>query len=207
MSQFKTKLEKSVNVLTESAVNRPWEVKEWYAEYLAQTFYYITHTTKLLKFASEHAKNPELRECLLHHVKEENGHEHWAAKDLKNLGYDLKSFPESKLTQGLYGQIYDGIKKHGPAPIIGYAMALEGMSANACPKVAPILIEKYGEKCASFIKNHAVIDQEHAKEGVNILAFFNDMDMAVIADYIDLSTKAYVEFLDSIGRQEKRQTA
>jgi len=42
---------------------------------------------------------------------------------------------------------------------------------------------------------------------VNILAFFNDMDMAVIADYIDLSTKAYVEFLDSIGRQEKRQTA
>lgn len=207
MSQLKTKLEKSVKALTEAAVDQPWETKEWYAEYLAQTFYYITHTTKLLKFAADHAKNPELKECLMHHVSEENGHEHWAAKDLKNLGYDLKQFAESKLTADLYGRIYDGIKKHGPAPIIGYAMALEGMSANACPKVAPILIKKYGEKCSTFIKNHAVIDQEHAKEGVNILAFFNEKEMEIIAEYIDLSTKAYTEFLNSIGREKYRQTA
>lgn len=207
MNKVKKTYQASIGALTDRFMDNPWEDKEFYAQYLAQTYYYVCHSTKLLKYAADHCNNPELKECLLHHVKEELGHEQWCLKDLKNLGYDIKSFPESRVTRSMYQAIYDGIDKMGPAPIIGYAIALEGMSADVCPRLAPILIKNHGEKSSVFIKNHAVIDQQHAAEGYDILKYLTDDEQEIVCQFIKSSCKAYIQFFDDMQAIQLRQTA
>jgi hypothetical protein len=206
MKQVKAAFEKNVAMLDSYFMSLPWNDKEFYAKYLAQTYYYIIHSTKLLKFAADHSKNPELTECLLHHVSEENGHEFWALGDLKKLGYKIEAFPEETSTKDVYGAIYRGIETYGPAAIVGYAIALEGMSAKVCPQLAPILIEKYGLKCSTFIKNHGEIDKGHSEESFKILKFFTPQEMNTIAEFIGSSSQGYLKLLQNLSKRHA-QTA
>lgn len=189
-----------VNVpkLDKAVMSYNWENKDAYAYFLAQTYRYIVHSTKLLTYAAEVAKSPELKECLHHHVSEEKGHEHWVAGDLKRLGYKLEEIPENPETKVLYDQIYKGIDRVGPAAIVGYALALEGMSAVVCPKLTPTLLKHYGPKCSTFIKNHGEIDPGHAAESFEILKFFSEKELDAIVEYMDLSTQAYLTFMEKI---------
>jgi len=207
MDKVKQTYEANIGALVDRFMNNPWDNKEFYAEYIAQTYYYVCHSTKLLKYAADHCDHPELKECLLHHVKEELGHEQWCLKDLINLGYDIKMFPESRVTRAMYQALYDGIDKMGPAPIIGYAIALEGMSASVCPPLAPILIKNYGDKSAAFIKNHAVIDQAHAAEGYDILKYLTRDEKEIVCQFIKTSCKAYIKFFDDMQAASFRQSA
>lgn len=200
MDKVKKAYETNVPKLEKSFMSYNWENRDAYATYLAQTYRYIIHSTKLLAYAAEHTKNNELKECLLHHVSEETGHEHWASGDLKRLGYSVDDFPENEETKALYGKIYDGIKSKGPAAIIGYAMALEGMSARVCPALTPTLLKNYGAKCSTFIKNHGEIDPGHAAESFNILKYFSASEMDTIVEYMDLSTQSYMKFLAAISK-------
>jgi len=207
MDPIKQAYEKHVARLDKAFMRYDWQSKEAYALYLAQTYRYICHSTKLLAYAAEVANSDELKSCLEHHVSEEKGHEHWVSGDLKRLGFDLKDFPENPETKVLYDQIYEGIKREGPAAIVGYALALEGMSARVCPKLAPELTKMYGSKCSTFIKNHAEIDPGHAAESFEILKYFSDLEKRSIAKYIELSADAYLKFLDVISVYKQQKSA
>jgi hypothetical protein len=203
MDQIKQAYEQNVAKLDQAFMAYDWRNRDAYAEYLAQTYRYICHSTKLLAYAADVAKGGELKECLKHHVAEETGHEHWVAGDLKRLGYNIKDFPENPQTKDLYDSIYQGIKQEGPAAIVGYALALEGMSARVCPKLAPELTKMYGAKCSTFIKNHAEIDPGHAAESFNILKYFSENEKSAILKYMEMSTKAYLRFLAEISTIKK----
>lgn len=189
--------------LERAFVNFPWENKAAYVEYLSQTYKYIQHSTKLLLFASTKTMDLELKNCFLHHIKEETGHENWAKNDLKNLGFTTDNITELDETIDLYNEIYLGIEKFGPAPIIGYAMALEGVSARKCPEIAMRLINKYGAKCSTLIKNHGDIDPEHLKDSHEVLRFFKDTELKIIEEFMTKSTDSYIKFLDTIATRNK----
>lgn len=197
MGQF----ERNIGPLEKAFTEFPWESKQAYAAYLANTYRYISHSTKLLAFAAEHAKSAELKNCLLHHVSEEQGHENWALTDLKRLGYDISQFPELPQAKALYDTIYEGIKRHGPAAIIGYAIALEGLSARKCGEIASRLIKTYGPKCSTLIKNHGDVDPGHFGESREILKFFDDREKAVIVRFMKDSIDRYQAFLNALIEQ------
>lgn len=203
MDKIKQTYETEVARLEKATLSYDWTNESFYASYLAQTYRYIVHSTKLLALAAGIAKSKDLRECLEHHVAEENGHEHWVLGDLKRLGYKLEDFPENPQTKRLYDQIYAGVREYGPAAIVGYAMALEGLSAKVCPKLTPVLTKRYGAKCSTFIKNHGEIDPGHAAESFNILKFFSESEKIKIESYIKLSAEAYIEFLTETAKALK----
>ena len=204
MSKVQSQASKTVSKLSAAFMDQPWTDKMFYANYIAQTYYYIVHTTKLLQAAKDAATDPELAECIAHHLAEERGHEKWAQNDLKALGFDLKDFPESAVIKQMYGDIYTGIQKSGPAAIFGYAIALEGLSAKVCPMLAPTLHASYGKKAATFITSHAKIDQEHAAESFSILKFFDEAGLRVIADHIVLTEKTYLRFLEGLPKSRHK---
>ena len=199
MNGLKKTWDENVTKLEEGFLAFPWDNERAYAAYLAQTFYYVTHSVKLLEYAANVA-DPELKECLLHHVEEENGHEKLALNDLEKLGYSLEDFPESPESKEMYEAIYKGIDDHGPAPIIGYAMALEGLSARQCPRVAEILIDKYGRNKSTFIKLHGDVDPGHMEDSFEVLKFFNEDDYRIIERFIVESSERYLSFLGLVGK-------
>lgn len=196
-------LDKEVPKLAKTFLEFPWENEECYSHYLAQSFFYVTHSVKLLKYAAEKTQNQDLKSCLLHHIEEEVGHELLAKNDLQRLGYNLNDFSEDPLTERIYQRIYEGIDRHGPAPIVGYAMALEGISALSCPGIARKLEARYGKQKSTFISLHAMVDQEHAKEGIEILKHFSDDELKVIEHYMRDSISIYTEFLNHLSARSR----
>ena len=82
----------------------PWHHKNYYSEWLAQTYFYVSHTTRMLALATSkfsineksfHMKFIEL-------INEEKGHEKLAEFDLKQLGFATSSFAELPETSAIY---------------------------------------------------------------------------------------------------------
>lgn len=173
----------------------PWEEKEFYAQYLAQTFFYVSHSVKLLKYALERTKDAKLKQHLAQHINEETGHEKWALSDLKNLGYDIKNFSELPSTQNLYSSIYEGIDRDGALAIVGYAMALESISASKGPEIGNRLKSTWGAKCSSFVASHGDKDQGHNQENIQLLDFFSNQDSHKLEKYVVDSLQHFNDFL------------
>jgi len=190
--------EKNLPKLEKEFVNFPWEDERSYGNYLAQTYRYIIHSCKLLRYAAQKTEHSDLKKCLLHHDAEEDGHENLALNDLKKMGFSLEDFPELKETKVIYDTIYDQIDQYGPAAIIGYAMALEGLSARRCPEISQRLVEKWGRKKASLICLHGEVDPGHMEESFETLNFFTEDELDVVGKVILESIDRYISYLKSV---------
>src|SRR5687768_17384452 len=75
-----------------------------YAQYLAQTYYYVSHSTRLLALSASRfsVSHEDLHRRFIAHMVEEKGHHLIAAADLKKLGYDIKLISELPTTKVLY---------------------------------------------------------------------------------------------------------
>ena len=70
----------------------PWDSKEAYADWLAQTYYFVCHSTRLLALAASRFQVDEDAYHLrfLEHLKEEKSHEKLCLTDLKTLGVSIE---------------------------------------------------------------------------------------------------------------------
>ena len=60
-----------------------------YANWLAQTYYYVVHSTSLLGYSLPYLKNVELKRHFENHLGEESRHDLLVLKDLDRLGFKL----------------------------------------------------------------------------------------------------------------------
>lgn len=197
----------NIGRLDQAMVNFPWEHKSCYVRYLSETYRYIIHSTKLLEYAADKSKDPGLKSCLMSHVHDEKGHDNWALSDLKNLGASTEDSDELDETTSLYQTIYEGIEKHGPAPIIGYALALEGVSARTFPEISKRLHNTYGKKASVLITRHGEIDPGHHAEGFDVLKYLSAEEHEVVKKYMRESIDRYVSYLNKIAETEKAVAA
>lgn len=154
----------AVNEIADSANSFKWESEPHYAEWLAQSFYYVQWTTRQLALAS--ALTKPMKEDSLHwrfieEAKEEKKHELLALHDLKNLGYSIEQFTELPHTSFFYQTLSYLILHEHPVSILGYALTLEGFAAKRLAEVYPKVITKYGEKCTTFLRLHCELDKDH----------------------------------------------
>lgn len=197
MHVLKIKTDKTLPPFIKQVLDFKWEDKMYYAYWLAETHRYVTHTVKLLEFSAERLKG-EMRDCMIHHRDEELGHELMALRDLHALGYKLEQFPELPVTQSFYSTMYNLIEED-PSSLIGYAMALEGISAKSLPTVAKRLIKTYGHRSSTFVILHAKVDQEHSND-LKILDYLSPAQVTRNEQIMIDSLHRYSEYLKDISK-------
>lgn len=191
------KYEPSVEMMSDSIREFPWDNKNAYAQFLAQTYYYICHSTRLLaasaaRFSQE---DQSLHKRFLKHTDEENSHELLALRDLQKLGYKIEDFPELAQTKTLYEIQYYKIEHHDPAALMGYILALETMAGQDFKWLKDKVTGLYGKECAKFVQVHADEDPDHIEKAVQVIKSLKTPRLPGIDINIEQTAICYTDML------------
>jgi thiaminase len=170
-----------------------WENKDTYACYLAQTYYYVAHSTRLLASAASRFSQEEahFHRRFLKHCQEENSHEILAKNDLEKLGYKLSDFPELEETRMFYEAQYYKVEHLDPISLLGYILPLEIIACTECPKLYHFVRNIWGEKCASFLKVHGEEDPDHVDKALELLNSLSPSRLKIIEENFKQTVKAF----------------
>lgn len=142
----------------------PWEDPNAYADFLAQTYYYVCHSTRLLGLAAGRCRVDDrdlLHRRFVQHIGEEKLHERLALNDLRGLGLKLEDFPERSITKAFYESQYYKIEHLDPTALFGYILLLEGVAVSLCPEIYQRVARAHGKQCANFLRVHVEEDVDH----------------------------------------------
>lgn len=143
--------------------NINFEDKVVYAQWLAQSYFFVRHSTRLLNLSS--GLTPfELNFYHLRaneHAHEEKNHEKIILKDLKELGYEIDNFKESPIIKAFYQSQYYTIEHIHPLGFIGYIYLLESLPLGLGKTLLKKIEGIYGKKATTFLKVHSQEDEKH----------------------------------------------
>lgn len=196
-----SKIEMNLTPITDAAAKFPWDNKSAYAEFVAQTFYYVRHSTRLLALAAGMIA-PENRRAFdryIKHISEERNHEVLARRDLEELGFDLDQMPEMSVTRLLWEPQYYKVMHKSPMALLGYILPLEALAANEGGNVVQRLKEAYGAKCLSFLRLHGEEDIKHVKDAIALTESLDKSDYELVRENIEQTVLAYAGWLKGIS--------
>jgi hypothetical protein len=185
------------------AVDRfPWSDRRAYADWLAQTYFYVRHSTRLLAAAAARFSHEE-RDTALHtrfatHMAEEKKHELLCVHDLKVIGYALDTLPEHYSTRMFYEPQYFKIEHQAPIALFGYILPLEAIGPWHGKRILESLVQAHGEKSVSFLKLHAAEDVDHLDKALQMLDGLAGRERTLVEDNMRQTTYAYVGMLHDI---------
>jgi hypothetical protein len=142
-----------------------WRDRATYGNWLAQTYYFVCHSTRLLTAAAARFRvdRDDLHYQLAGHVMEEKHHERLATGDMKAMGYSIDDFPELTSTKNLYRTPYYLIDREHPIAFYGYVYLLEMLSTFRGGKIMREAAEAFGEKSVKFLRLHVNEDEGHIR--------------------------------------------
>lgn len=178
-----------------------WADKNFYSLWLAQAYYLVRHTTRLLALSAGLCpfENEETHKRIVQHLGEETGHDAIALADLKALGADLTLLPEITQTTKLITMQYDLMKEYSGLAFFGYVLLLEGLAVKRGEKLSGIVTEKFGPRAARFLKTHAEDDIEHIERALEQIESFSPEDQAIVIRNFRDSSQLYHAMLDYVG--------
>ena len=178
----------------------PWESSEAYAQWLSQSYFFVSHSTRLLALSAAHATFTQgnLHKRMLEHVAEEIGHEMIAANDLKQMGRNIKDFSEMRETQAFYRNQYFHIQNHGSEAFVGYVLFLEGLACTKGFDIMKRISAAHGEKACNFVRVHAELDQDHLKSAFELVDGLDPSSFALISSSMMESCFFYERMLEDI---------
>lgn len=181
----------------------PFENAAVYAGWLAQTYYFVCHSTRLLALSASRfdITQDELHYRFIDHCKEEKAHEKIAIKDIEALGFKFENFVELPQTQGFYQSQYYWIERVNPASFFGYILALEGGAIMFGKKLAERTAKAHGKKPTQFLAVHANEDIRHLKKAFEQLKNFDEKTQAVIWKNLETSIGLYISMLEAVARE------
>lgn len=160
--------QKNFDLMAQAIRAFPWKDKRAYGMYLAQTYYYVCHSVRLLAVAAGRMSMQDnaYHKRFLTHIREENGHEVMALKDLERLGYTLEDFPELPETRMFWETQYYKIEHVDPLSVMGYILALEAIACEQCPWIVSELKKHLPDDPHTFMKVHGEEDPDHVTKAV-----------------------------------------
>lgn len=144
-----------------------WKDPHAYGEFLAQTYYYVCHSTELLKFCAarvDQKREQDLYQHLMNHIQEENHHERLCINDLKRLNLKITDFPESEATKTLYQIQYYSIEHQHVLSFFGYILFLETLAITYGKEINHMVSAHYPKSPNTFLKLHAEEDIDHSDQ-------------------------------------------
>lgn len=171
----------------------PWEDPQAYAMWLAQTYYMVSHSTRLVALAGAYVPvgNESLHARFVDHSKEERGHQAVCVADIKNLGYKLSDFPMTFQAQAMYQIQYYWVQFRGAASFFGYTLALECMAERFGVEVAQRVLKAHGPKATMFLKLHSEDDQEHTQSAYKQIEKLSEPELQAAKENLILSCQIY----------------
>ncbi len=197
----------AIEEISKSAISFPWEKENYYANWLAQSFYYVQWTTRQLALAS--AKTKPINEDSLHwrfieEAKEEKRHELLALQDLKNLGYSLDQFTELPHTSFFYQTLSYLIENEHPIAILGYSLTLEGFAAKKASELFPMVKSCYKDNAVTFMRLHCEVDVDHFENALPYLKSCPEELLPIVAKGIEQCCAIYKGILNDIIEHERK---
>jgi len=196
MKTFKFDVQPAVD----SLMSAEWSSKEFYAEYMAQTYYYVFYACRMLAAAAAGTGHGDeaYYQRLVAHIKEEAGHERLALLDLKNLGGDIENYPELGITRALWEPQFFKTQR-SPISLMGYVLALEMAAAKFIPEKIEELNTLYGPKCTHFFRVHGEEDPAHVEKALEQVKGLNGPQFEEVCRNFDQTVEVLVCFTDRIA--------
>lgn len=208
---MKATLDACVSEMIAASQLVPWTERAAYAGWLAQTYYYVRHSTRLLAAAA--ARFPLDRQGdVLHvrfgaHIGEEKRHELLCLRDLQALGQSIDEHPEQVTTRLFYEPQYYKVEHQAPSVLLGYILPLEVIAPLSGAQVIDQLIRAFGNKCANFLKVHAAEDVEHVDRALALLDALPPLERDLIELNMKQTAHSYVAMLGAITRRAAESAA
>ncbi len=175
--------------------------KEVYADWLAQTYYYVVHSTSLLGYSLPHLKSMELKRHFEKHLGEETRHDLLAVKDMERLGFSMDQFPEHAITQAFYHSQYYRIQFEGGTSILGYILFLEAMAVH-WGKEAYEVIKDTHKHSVLFLKVHAEEDPHHVDQAIGAILKLPEAEQEAIVRNMRYTYEIYSEMLSVMSKKQ-----
>jgi pyrroloquinoline quinone (PQQ) biosynthesis protein C len=142
-----------------------------YAAYLRETYHMVRHTSRMLALAAARCEDDRrgLRDWFITQTDEENNHDLFCIKDLRNMGHNPADVLAGQPHHGawtLVCQNYFMATYGNPAGILGVASITEGLGASIAGNMADILVSNYGYRTetVTFMRSHSGFDAKHLEE-------------------------------------------
>jgi hypothetical protein len=189
-----------------SATDRfPWEDRRADTDWVAQTYYYVCHSTRLLAAAAARFAFDERGNSLHHrfaaHMAEEKKHELLCVHDLKQFGMSLDAFREHHSTRAFYEPQYYKIEHGAPIALFGYILPLEAIGPACGRQTIDRVVAAHGDKCVSFLKLHSEEDVDHLDKALAMIEGLPLPQRALVEENLRQTTYGYVAMLQDIRRQ------
>lgn len=194
--------------LEEQVASFPWGDKEAYANWVAQTYHFVLHSTRLFACASSRCdlSTNKIHFKLLEHLSEEKGHENLGLHDLKALKCQIKDLPELPETASLYQIQYYWIEHFSPSAFFGYLLCLEGLAVRAGKAAYEKAVQAHGQRACSFLRVHIEEDEGHLAEVFEYVNQFSEEDLKLVMKNLKQSANLYANMLRHIERLVKART-
>lgn len=173
---------------------------EVYSRWLAQTYYFVTHSTPLLGYALPYLKNKDLQHHFEHHLGEEERHDLMAKKDLEKLGHSLQDHPEYSETQAFYQSQYYRINFEGGTSLLGYILFLEAVAVSMGQDVYKEIKEIH-KGSTIFLKVHSEEDPHHVTEAIKAIESLPENQQEPILRNLIYSCESYLNILKRIRHE------
>jgi len=191
-----TGIQLSVEAVGKTLEAQSWESSEFYAAWLSQTYYFTSHSTRLLEFCEFYTDDPAAKARYREHREEEKGHERIALADLQRLGADIARYGEQLSTRAFYWYQYELIRKHGDRPFLGYVLMLELLARDHGPVLFDKVCSAHGVRCAGFLKVHVEEDIDHVESAFQLLESFSAEEQDAVVDNFNWSVETYRRILE-----------
>ncbi len=189
-----------MNEMSDFLSQNPWESELFYQHWLAQTYNFVCHSTRIVALAGAlfpYDKNA-FHLSAIEHLTQERNHEKMLVRDLSNFGKKIEEFPILHQSSIFYQTQYYWIEHVNPISVYGYYLFLEGLAAEIGPKVYDRLKSVYSEKCITFMKVHAHEDPHHIQEHLNGLSKVSQNEQDLIIKNFVQSMHIYKSLLNEI---------
>lgn len=184
-----------------------WEDTLTYANWLAQSYYYVSWTTRQLALASAHTapqKEDSYHWRFLEEAKEEKKHEVLALNDLHNLGYQLSNFPELPHSSFFYQSLNYMIVNEHPISILGFSLTLEGFAAIKAKRFYERVKAHRKENETTFMKVHCELDVEHFKNALPHLESCPNDLLPIVSRSIEMCSSIYQGIFSDITNSQNK---
>jgi thiaminase len=160
----------------------PFSDRAAYAEFLAQTYHYVTHTTRLLGLVASRIgpDREKLHFGFMKHAAEERSHHLLAEHDLEKLDDRLANHPPLAVTSALQECQYYRVLYQEPTSIFGHIVALEGVASLHGPWVYETVRNAHGEAASTFVKLHAEDDPSHMRHTFEAISRLTEREKELI---------------------------
>lgn len=205
-----TPIQKKYNEVIEEMkvmLDFPWEKPEFYAAWLAQSYYYTSRSSRLLLMAAAHCnmKQSVLHRRLSLHAAEEKGHEILAQRDLKDLGYELKDIPEFSSTTAIYATQFFKVQNESVENFMGWVFPMEGIAISFGAIIRDRLAAvKNANLPTRFLDIHVDEDEDHVESAFKAVQDLLPEVLEGLLQNMDVTKDLYLNMLHECKKRSEK---